>query len=116
MATAILLMLMVAAFVGILYVWIVGRGVVRKLELPTWRRRGATIGLIAVTTQAVMFISFWTPLFRSDTQLMWGARIELLVAVLAIPCVLTAKGASRWWLLLSSVVLMIGSFFTAPTP
>ena len=116
MATAVLLVLIVAAFVGILYAWIVGRSNVRKLELPAWRRRSATVGLIVVTAQAALFIAFWTPLFRNDALLIRWVRIELLLSLLAIPCVLAAKGPSRWWLLLSSVILMIGSFFSAPTP
>ncbi len=116
MATAVLLVLLVAAFVGILYAWIMGRGQVRSVELPAWRRRVAMVGLIAVTLAGALFICFWTPLFRNDALLVRWVRIELLLTLLAIPCVLAAKGASRWWLLLSSVVLMIGSFFTAPTP
>jgi predicted membrane-bound mannosyltransferase len=116
MATTILLVLIVGAFVGVLYGWIVGRGQVRKLELPAWRRRSAAAGLIAVTAQAALFVAFWTPLFRNDALLTRWVRGELFLFIIAIPCVLAAKGPSRWWLLLSSIVLMIGSFFTAPTP
>ena len=116
MATAILLVLIVAAFVGILYAWVVGRGEIRKLELPAWRQRGATVGLIVITAQAAIFIALWTPLFQKDALVAQWVRGELLLSFIAIPCVLAAKGPSRWWLLLSSVVLMIGSFFTAPTP
>lgn len=116
MATVILLVLTVGAFIGVLHGWIVGRGEVRKLELPAWRRRSAAVGLIAVTAQAALFVAFWTPLFRDDALLTRWVRGELLLFFIAIPCVLTAKGPSRWWLFLSSIVLMIGSFFTAPTP
>jgi hypothetical protein len=116
MATAVLLVLIVGAFVGVLYGWVVGRGQVRKLELPAWRQRSAAVGLIAVTAQAALFVTLWTPLFRDDALLARGVRGERLLFLIAIPCVLTAKGLSRWWLFLSSIVLMVGSFFTALAP
>lgn len=116
MTSVILFVLIVAALVGVLYGWIVGRAQIRKLEMAAWRRACAETGLIVVTAQAVLFIAFWTPLFRDDAILTRWVRGSLLLPVLAIPCVLTARGRSCWWLLLSSIVLVIGSFFAAPTP
>lgn len=113
MATAVLLVLIVAAFVGLLYAWTVWRNQVEKLQLSVWRRRCATVGLIAVTIQAAIFIAFWTPMFRDDALVVRWTKGELLVFIIAIPCVLAGKGPLRWWLLSSSIVLMIGSFFTA---
>lgn len=116
MVSIALFILMFAALVGVLYGWTAGRGQIRELEMPAWRRTCAKAGLIAVTIQAVLFLAFWTPLFRDDAILTKWVRGSLLLPILAIPCVMTAKGRSRWWLLLSSIALVIGSFFAAPTP
>lgn len=113
MTTAVLLVLIVAAFVGLLYAWTAWRKQIENEQLSVWRRRFATVGLIAVTIQAVIFIAFWTPVFRDDALLVRWAKGEVIVFLIAIPCVLAGKGPLRWWLLSSSTVLMIGSFFTA---
>jgi hypothetical protein len=113
MATAVLLGMIVAAFVGLLYASTVWRKQLEKLQLSVWRRRYATVGLIAVTIQAAIFIAFWTPIFRDDVLVVQWTKGELLVFIVAIPCVLAGKGPLRWWLLSSSAVLMMGSFFTA---
>ncbi len=116
MGTAVLLVMTAAGFTGILYAWAVWRGQLRKLEVSAWRMRCAMVGLIAVTLQAAIFIAFWTPLFRDDALVARWTRGELLLILIAIPGVLAGKGRLRWWLLSTSVVLMIGSFFISLSP
>jgi hypothetical protein len=116
MGTAAFLAIVVATFVGVIYVWNAWRRHLHKLNLSTWRRRYATVGLIAVTIQAAIFIAFWTPLFGDDALVARWTKGELLVFLVAVPSVLAGKGPLRWGLLSSSVVLIIASFFTALSP
>jgi hypothetical protein len=115
MATAILfVVLIVAALAVVPYAWIVGRRELRMLELPAWRRRWATVALIAATVQAGIFIALFTPLCENYDVSMACARVELILSLIAIPCALVAKGVSRWWVALSSVVLTMGSLASMP--
>src|SRR5271167_1348342 len=112
MGTAVLLVLIVGAFIGVTYVWSALPGERDKPGLSAWRRKSAMVGLIAVTAQAAIFVTFWTPLFRTNALIVLWVRNELLLFLIAIPCVLAGAGPSRWWLALSSTALMIGSFLT----
>lgn len=81
--------------------------------LPLWRRLAAVFGLLALTMQVGAFAAFWIwPQIGRDYQMFgqWG-RWALAPFFVAAPCVLAGKGASRWWLLSSSVLLFVISFF-----
>lgn len=100
---------------GLVFGWVKWRKERRRAELPAWRRGIATIGLVAVVAQALVFIALWTcPQIDQDYKLFgqW-ARCVLPSFGVAMPCTLAGKGASRWWLLSSSFLLFTVSFFTA---
>ena len=103
---AVVQVLIVAAFVCILHAWSVGRSHLQKLDLPTWRRKTAVVGLVAVTIQAALLLAILT----------YGlVQIELSIrlALFAIPCAFTARGPFRWWLFLSSIGLLFVFWFIA---
>lgn len=95
---------------GLAYAWWHCDVVLGNKTLPFWRRIAASIGLLAVTMQALLFILSWT---RIGSGVLFGqwARWVLPTFLVAVPCVLAGKGAFRWWLLLSSVLLFVICFF-----
>lgn len=107
-----ILAMIVAALVGIVYIWSKSYDEVRNAQLRPWRRTSAMVGILAVTLQAVLFIAIWTPLARHNMLVTWLTRGEALLFLIALPCVLTRKDRSRWWLLFSSTVLVVFYFLT----
>jgi cytochrome bd-type quinol oxidase subunit 2 len=102
----------VAALVGVAYGWSKSHDEARNAELRNWRRATTFVGMLAVTLQAVLFIALWTSLGRHAAAVTWLARGEGLLFLIALPCVLTRRDRSRWWLLFSSVVLAVFYFLT----
>jgi hypothetical protein len=83
------------------------------MHLPVWRRVASFAGFVAVALQSASFVAFWGwPNISRDTMLLgsWG-RLVFASFIVAVPCVLAGKGASRWWLLALSVVLFVVCFF-----
>jgi cytochrome bd-type quinol oxidase subunit 2 len=107
-----MLAVIVAALVGIFYAWGKSYDEVRNVELQSWRRATALVGILAVTLQAVLFIAIWTPLGRHNALVTWLTWSEALFFLIAIPCALTRRDRSRWWLLFSSTVLVVFYFLT----
>ena len=104
------------AFWGLVYAWWHFRLGFAKETLPAWRRTFASIGLLAVTTQALLFILSWTPIGHgNEGSGLWEPWISPAFFV-AVPCVLAGKGASRWWLLSSSILLFVMCFLFTLTP
>jgi len=104
------LAVIVVALVGIAYGWSRSYDEVRNTELQSWRRTTALVGILAVTLQAALFIAVWTPLGRHDALVKWLTRGEALLFLIALPCVLTRRDRSRWWLLFSSTALAVFYF------
>jgi hypothetical protein len=95
------------AFWGLIYAWWRLRARLVKEPLSLWRRALATIGLLAVSVQALLFILYWTRVGPSDALLGQWSRWVDLAFFIAAPCVLAEKGAPRWWLLSSSILLFV---------
>src|SRR5579871_4361200 len=106
----VMLAVIVAAFVSGFHGWGKFYDEVRNAELQGWRRTTALLGMVAVTFQAFLFIAVWTPLGRHNALLPWLTRAGALLFLIALPCIATRMGGSRWWLLLSSTVL--GFFYS----
>src|SRR5215469_745845 len=92
-----------AAFWGVAYGWWHRRAELTKGTLPRWRRIGATVGLLAVTVQALLYVLSWVHMGRNNVLFGQWERLFFPAFLLAAPCVLVGKGASRWWLFSSSV-------------
>jgi hypothetical protein len=89
-------------------------------EVSAWQRVAASVGILSVTAQTVLFMTLLITIFAN-------ARYETLVAhrffltdsvfaefvllLLAAPCTFAWHGRARWWLLASSFYLPVISFF-----
>jgi len=85
----------------------------RKVQLPMWRSVILIVGLIGLTSQAALFVAFWLrqPIGRDPIMFgKWAFSVHLSFIV-ALPCLFAGKGAYRWWLLASSVVLFVICFY-----
>jgi hypothetical protein len=108
--------MILTAIWGLIYAWWRLRARLVKEPLSLWRRVLATIGLLAVSVQALLFILYWTRVGPSDALLgQWSRWVDLAFFV-AAPCVLAEKGAPRWWLLSSSILLFTMCFFISLSP
>ena len=115
---AVVFVTMILIALGALaYGWKKWLGELRKRELPMWRRTAPSAGFLAVTAQATLFLAIWIWPHIGRDYVSFGewARSELLLFLIAFPLVLAGQGPSRWWLLLSSVLLFIICFFIALT-
>jgi hypothetical protein len=110
-AAILSVLLVLAAFGSLGYAWIKWRGEVNRLELSGWRRAAANLGFLAVAAQAALFIAFWGPIGRDYVLFREWARAAVALFVVALPLSLAGKGASRRWLLGSSVLLFVVCFF-----
>lgn len=110
--------MIVTAFVGLVYGWKRWLGEAHKAELPMWRRISASLGLLAVTAQALLFLALWIwpGIGRNHVLFRQWARAELLLFAIALPLVLTAKGRTRRWLVVACVLLFVICFFITLTP
>jgi hypothetical protein len=104
------------AFGGFPYALIKWRGEISKAKIPIWRRTLANIGFLAVGVQAVLFLASWTRIGSDYVLFGLWARWVIPTFVIAVPFVLAGKGAARWWLLSSSVLLFFICFFIALSP
>jgi hypothetical protein len=96
------------ALLSVIYGWYRLRGVVRDTSFPTWRKATSSLGLFAATAQALMLIPFYTEasgfinILNRFLPRGYLSGVSLLF-LLALPCILTGKGSSKWWLSASSV-------------
>ena len=103
--------MVVSAFGSLVYAGITWRWKTTKAELPTWRRVVTNLGFLAVSAQAILFAASWTGIGRDYVLFSQWARWVLPTFLVALPCAIAAKGPSRWWLLLSSILLFVTCFF-----
>jgi len=106
---AVLLAMIVASFLGIFLGWASRWG---TSSLPSWRKVLAYIGLFAVTTQAIIFITLWTPLVRYRLLLVQSVNLELALLVVAVPCIFLGRLQRPWWLMASAAFLPVVSWFS----
>lgn len=109
-------LMILTAFWGLAYAWCRLRAQLVKEPLSLWRRVLATIGLLAVSAQAMLFILSWTRIGKDPALLAQWARWADPTFLVAAPCVLAEKGASRWWLLSSSILLFVMCFLITLSP
>jgi hypothetical protein len=109
---AVLLAMIVASFLGIFLGWASRWGVLGTSSLPSWRKVLAYIGLFAVTTQAILFVTLWTPLARYRLLLLQSVNLELALLIVAVPCIFLGRLQRRWWLIASAAFLPVVSWFS----
>lgn len=101
----------VTAFAGLAYGWRRWKPDNFKRPLPWWRRALATIGALAVSLQALLFLLFWTRIGRDPMLIAQWAKWVDPAFFVAVPCVLAGRGRFRWCLLPASVLLFVICFF-----
>jgi hypothetical protein len=103
---------------AIAYSFLKWNGETRKADLPAWRRTAANLGFVAVAVQFMLLLAFltWHRISRDHQMLGQWATLVYLTFFVAVPLVLAGKGASRWWLLSSSVIVFVLCFFMSLVP
>ena len=103
------------ALLGVAFGWYRLRGAVRDTSLPTWRKATLGLGLLAVTSQVFLLIPIYVDtshytaiLDRLDPR--WWLHGVVFLFLLAVPCILTGKDWSKWWLSVSSLCLLVFCF------
>jgi hypothetical protein len=109
-------LMILTAFGGLAYAWWSLRARLVREPLSLWRRALATIGLVAVSVQALLFILSWTRIGQGPALLGQWARWVFPTFLVAALCALAEKGSSRWWLLSSSILLFVMCFLITLSP
>jgi hypothetical protein len=110
MIEALLLAMLVGAFVGLFYSWGEWRSQLRSGRSLGWRRAAVSIGLFLVTLQAILFVALFF-LISHPGLLLKGMYADFAFMLLAVPCTLFWQGTARWCLLASALFLPVVCFF-----
>ena len=103
------------AFGGLIYGWWRWKPEYFK-QLPLWRRVLSSVGLLAVSLQALLFLLSWTQIGRDPVLIGHWARWVDPTFLVAVLCVSAGKGAFRWCLLSASVLLFVVCFLISLSP
>lgn len=100
--------LLILALAGLLCLALIWRSWFERMteaRVPVWRMFFASVGFLAVLAQGLAALAFVSR--TADPWLSFGllSRSVFFTFVVAFPCVLAGRGASRWWLLSSSIAL-----------
>jgi hypothetical protein len=82
-----------------------------EVRLPIWCHAAIPVGLVSVTLQVIAFVALWTPFSQHDAFLRLALPIELLLIAPTTLSIFIWKHQARWWLLASSILLCVDSFF-----
>jgi hypothetical protein len=90
----------------------------RKAVISKWRGVLFYFGFVAVGAQSALFLAFfiWHRISRDRQLIGVWANLTYPAFIVAIPLVLAGKGASRWWLLSSSIIVFVLCFFMSLVP
>jgi hypothetical protein len=92
-----------------------------KGEFSVWQRVTASVGILSVTAQTILFIALLITIFGTFRNEVLVAHrffltdsvlVELVLLILAAPCTFAWRGRVKWWLLASSFYLPVISFFS----
>lgn len=111
-------MFLIGPSVVVFYGWIEWQRKIYKRAIPVWRRVLVSIGVASVTAQTIVSSTLFITIFHFKVLvqhrfffLSWCLFIELLLLLIAAPCMFAWQGRLRWWLLASSIYLPVVSFF-----
>jgi len=102
---AAFILISLAPVMGAAYAWWQWRAGYALKDISRRRRPIAIIGLSLVSLQALLFPVFWLAANSDPSSLANRAYRLYPVFLLAVPCLLAGRGASRWLLLASSLLL-----------
>jgi hypothetical protein len=112
-------MLLAGPLAVVFYGWSEWHGKIHQGELPVWKRIAASVGILFITAQTILFITLLATIFSHKVAAPYRFFLsecvlsELALLVVAAPCAFAWRGRFRWWLLASSVYLPVISFFSA---
>jgi hypothetical protein len=114
----ILTMILVVPLVSVFCGWSEWQRKIRKGELALWLRIAASVGIVIITAQTILFISVLGAIIRYKvldpySEILFRCVIaELVMGLFAAPCTFAWRGRTKWWLLASSFYLPVISFFS----
>jgi hypothetical protein len=112
-------MLLVGPSVIVFYGWSEWHSKIHQGELPGWRRTIGGVGILFITAQTILFLTLLVTIFSHKIAVPYRFFLsgcvlgELVLLVVAAPCMFAWRGRFRWWLLASSFYLPVISFFSA---
>jgi hypothetical protein len=112
MLKSVVFLALAAAFIGLICGWYSWRSAARGQALPAWRRITSSLGLFAMTAQALLLVTIYTDLMSRHQFLFdrgWFFS-EFILFFLAVPLIATEKSTSKWWLFASSAYLLVFCF------
>jgi hypothetical protein len=98
--------------------WREWRSNILKSDLPAWGQITASIGILSISGQTILFIALLITIFHFKNlvphRFFLSACVfaELVLLLIAGPCMFGWRGRFRWWLLASSIYLPVLSFFS----
>ena len=101
----------IAVLTGIVYGWRHWRDQLSRPTLSAWRKTLSTLGLFAVTTQALLFTLWLVGIGAQQTGFKYWAFWVNPPFLLAVTGSLAGSGKARWWLFSASIQLFVISFF-----
>jgi hypothetical protein len=101
--------------VGIPYAWSEWYGKVFRSIVTRSERVAAEIGIFAITLQALFYFGLWTRLARELGIVTIMLSAEFLLLLVALPCVFKWTSKARWWVLASSICLLMDASIVALT-
>jgi hypothetical protein len=112
-------MLLGGPSVVVFYSWREWYNEIHQGELPVWRRLAASVGILFITAQTILFITLLATIFSHKVAVPYRFFLsgcvltEVALLVVAAPCTFAWRGRFKWWLLASSFYLPVISFFSA---
>lgn len=112
-------MLLVGPSAVVFYGWSEWHSKIHQGELLGWRRTIGGVGILFITAQTILFLTLLVTIFSHKIAVpsrffLSGCVLgELVLLVVAAPCMFAWRGRFRWWLLASSFYLPVISFFSA---
>jgi len=110
--SAVLLLMLIVSFVGLFLGWTSKPMTGTHFPPHAWRRSVARVGVTSVSAQAFLFVLLWTPLVRYQLFLRESVHVQVLLLLIAVPCVLWGRMQARWWLIASAAFLPVASWFS----
>lgn len=112
-------MLLAGPSVAVFYGWSEWHNKIDQVKLPSWRRILGGVGILLISAQAGLFLVLLITIFSHKIAVPYRFFLsrcviaELVLLVVAAPCIIAWRRRIRWWLLASSFYLSVISFFSA---
>ena len=110
--SAILIAMIIVAFMALFLGWSSKPMTATGSAQYSRRLWVARFGVLAISAQALLFTALWTPLVHHQLLLRQYFEVEVLLFLVAVPCVVGGRIQHRGWLVAAATFLPIVSWFT----